>query len=71
MGAEVEEPLRLKKRRSEPERGELKSVSLILIQRFLEKRRQEAAPARIGRKKKKKGVEASAKLPSSNPFRFY
>ena len=32
----------------------------------IEKRRQEAAPARIGRKKKKKGIEASTKLPQSN-----
>jgi 26S proteasome regulatory subunit T2 len=33
----------------------------------IEKRRQEAAPARIGRKKKKRGVEASSKLPQVNP----
>lgn len=32
-----------------------------------QKRRQEAAPARIGRKKKKRGVEASSKLPQVNP----
>lgn len=33
----------------------------------IEKRRQEAAPARIGRKKKKRGVEANSKLPQVNP----
>lgn len=38
------------------------------IKNLLEKRRQEAAPARIGRKKKKRGVEASTKLPQSNSF---
>jgi 26S proteasome regulatory subunit T2 len=31
---------------------------------IIEKRRQEAAPARIGRKKKKRGVELSNKLPA-------
>ena len=43
----------------------LKSKSFInLILCFIEKRRQEAAPARIGRKKKKRGVELSNKLPA-------
>lgn len=32
------------------------------------KRRQEQGPTRIGRKKKKKGVEASTKLPQINPL---
>jgi len=32
-----------------------------------QKRRQEAGPQRIGRKKKKKGVEASTKLPNIAP----
>lgn len=34
---------------------------------FLEKRRQEAGPSRVGRKKKKKGVEQATKLPNIVP----
>ncbi len=32
---------------------------------FAEKRRQEAAPARVGRKRRKKGTDISSKLPQS------
>jgi len=32
-----------------------------------QKRKQEAGPSRIGRKKKKKGLEASTKLPQITP----
>jgi len=54
--------VRKKKRRLNS--SERKSVNLnIYYNTFIEKRRQEAAPARIGRKKKKRGVEASTKLP--------
>jgi 26S proteasome regulatory subunit T2 len=34
---------------------------------FTEKRRQEAGPSRIGRKKKKKTTEGASKLPTINP----
>ena len=54
----------MKKKKRKPESEDRKNVRINEKElNFVEKRRQEAAPARIGRKKKKRGVEASSKLP--------
>jgi 26S proteasome regulatory subunit T2 len=38
-----------------------------MISNQTEKRRQEAGPQRIGKKKKKRGIESSTKLPQITP----
>ena len=58
----------LKKKRKLKENEDKKNVSTIshaYLCCIIEKRKQEAGPSRVGRKKKKRGLEASTKLPNS------
>lgn len=57
----------LKKKRKEHVKGDKKNVSTCLINCNTEKRRQDAAPARVGKKKKKKTIDSNIKLPQINP----